>query len=238
MVARALQPNVAYWVAMYATSALGTNLGDFAAEGLGLGLGVSFAALAAISGALIALDRAAGARTEVVFWLALVALRAMATNVGDFLTEDLGVARGVSAPALGVLTLAAGYLTYGGDSPRVDARYWLAMALGGAFGTVAGDFASHALGLPQATVALALALAAGVAVRPWGAGVMSYWALVLVERAAGTPAGDGLAEGRGLGLGLGLPVAMSVTGAVFAAAVFWRLARRSAAAVPATAPAR
>ena len=236
MNARTLQPNVAYWLAMYGASALGTNLGDFWADALGLGLSASFASLAVLSGVLIALDRAAGRRTELVFWLALVVLRAMATNVGDFLTEDLGVSRLVSTPALGALTLAAGYLTVGVRSPRVDARYWAAMALGGAFGTVAGDLASHAIGLPLAAGALALALAACVAWRPAGAGVMSYWALVLVERAAGTPAGDLLAEGRGLGLGL--PVAMAMTGALFLAAAAWRLARPLAGEAGLIAPAR
>jgi uncharacterized membrane-anchored protein len=172
-----------------------------------------------------------------MFWLALVVLRAMATNVGDYLTEDLGVSRLVTTPALGLLTLAAGYLTVGKATPRIDARYWFAMALGGAFGTVAGDQVSHAVGLPLATGALALALTVGVAARSAaaGAGVMSYWALVLVERAAGTPAGDLLAEGRGLGFGL--PTAMAITGGVFVLAVLWRLSRPGAGAA-AIAPAR
>ena len=236
MQARALQPTIAYWFAMYAASALGTNLGDYGSDGLGLGLSASFASLAAISLVLIALDRAVATRTEVVFWIAIVVLRAMATNVGDFLYHDLGLSRLLTAPALGALTLAAGYLTLGTNSPRVDARYWLAMALGGAFGTVAGDLASHTIGLPLATGVLALALVGAVAVRPAAAGIMSYWAVVLVERAAGTPAGDWLAEDRGLGLGL--PVAMAITGTAFVLAVVWRLARPSAAAAPSIAPAR
>jgi uncharacterized membrane-anchored protein len=235
---RALQPNIAYWVAMYAASALGTNLGDFWSDTLGLGLGASFASLAALSLVLIAVDRAVGLRTELIFWLALVILRAMATNVGDYLTDDMGISRLVTTPALGALTLAAGYLTIGVNSPRVDARYWLAMALGGAFGTVAGDLASHTVGLPLAAGVLALALVACVAARSQigGAGVLSYWAVVLVERAAGTPAGDLLAEGRGLGLGL--PVAMTITGGLFVLAVLWRLMRPAADVTLATAPAR
>jgi uncharacterized membrane-anchored protein len=236
MDARALQPTIAYWFAMYAASALGTNIGDYWSDGLGLGLSLSFASLALISVLLIGLDRAVARRTEIVFWLAIVVLRAMATNIGDFLHDDLGLSRQVTAPALGVLTLAAGYLTLGANSPRVDARYWFAMALGGAFGTVAGDFASHTVGLPLAALLLALALVAAVAARPAAAGVMSYWAVVLVERAAGTPAGDWLAEERGLGLGL--PVAMAITGAAFVGAVAWRLAQPSGRIAAATAPAR
>ena len=234
--ARALQPSLAYWVAMYAASALGTNLGDYYPRALGWEIEAAFAAFVALTLALIALDRVVGRRTELLFWIALVVLRAVATNLGDALTH-LGVSRVVSSPVLGVLTLTAGYLTLGETSPRVDARYWAAMGLGGVFGTVAGDWVSHVFGLPAAAAGLAGLLVVAVAARSRnpGAGVLSYWALVLVERAAGTPAGDLLAEGRGLGLGL--PVAMAIAGTVFVLAVAWRSARPGAAAAL-TAPAR
>jgi uncharacterized membrane-anchored protein len=224
--ARALEPTVAFWLAMYAASALGTNLGDFWADALGLGLAASFASLAAISLALILADRRFG--RELFFWLAIVLLRAMATNVGDYLTDDLGLARLVSALALGAATLAAGWATLGTGSPRIDARYWFAMFLGGVFGTIAGDFVSHGIGLPLATAVLAALLAFAVLLRSASApaALLGYWVIVLIERAAGTPAGDLLAEERGLGFGL--PVAMAITGGAFVLALVWRGARRSA----------
>ncbi len=86
---------------MFAASALGTNLGDFWADTLSLGLLTSFASLAVISAALITGDLRFGRSTESFFWLAIVFLRAMATNVGDFLTDDLGVSRLVSTLILG-----------------------------------------------------------------------------------------------------------------------------------------
>ena len=46
MDARALQPTIAYWLAMYAASVLGADVGDYWSDALGLGLGVSFASLA------------------------------------------------------------------------------------------------------------------------------------------------------------------------------------------------
>jgi uncharacterized membrane-anchored protein len=50
---RALDPSPAFWLAMYAASALGTVLGDFWAEGLSLGLWLSFGSLIVITALLI-----------------------------------------------------------------------------------------------------------------------------------------------------------------------------------------
>src|ERR1700760_4955234 len=83
--ARALAPTARFWLAMYAASALGTNLRDYWADALSLGLAASFASLAVISAVLLLADRRFGATTEVFFWVAIVILRASATNVGDFL---------------------------------------------------------------------------------------------------------------------------------------------------------
>ena len=235
---RVLEPTPVFWLAMFAASALGTNLGDFWAEGLAIGLAASFVCLIAFSAALVAADRVWGRSTEVFYWVAIVILRASATNVGDYLTEDLGIARAVTVPLFAVATLAAGYLTLGVHSPQIDLRYWAAMFLGGVFGTVAGDMASHAVGLPVAAAGLAALLAVAVAV--WSSAavgsLLAYWGVVLVERAAGTPAGDLLAEGRGLGLGL--PVAMAITGAVFALALWLRGRRVLFADAASPSPAR
>jgi uncharacterized membrane-anchored protein len=207
---------------MYAASALGTNLGDFWADALGLGLATSFASLAALSLALLLCDRRWGREREVFFWLAIVVLRASATNVGDFLTDDLAIARPVSGLAFGAATLAAGWATQGVGSPRIDARYWFAMFLGGVFGTIGGDFVSHGIGLPLAAAALAGLLALAVTIRSARApaALLGYWIVVLIERTAGTPAGDLFAEERGLGLGL--PIAMAITGGALALTLFWR----------------
>ena len=108
------------------------------------------------------------------------------------------------------------------------------MALGGAFGTVAGDAASHAVGLGVATVALAALLALAIAARSAFASsaLIGYWIVVLAERAAGTPAGDLLAETRGIGLGL--PVSMAITGGLLIVALALR--RRFEGAVGADSP--
>jgi uncharacterized membrane-anchored protein len=223
---RAIEASAVFWLVMFFASALGTNLGDFWADELSLGLAASFGSLAIVSAALIAGDRWFARSTEILFWLAIVLLRAAATNVGDYLTDDLGVSRLVSTPLLGLATLAAGYFTIASGpaktSPLIDMRYWLAMFLGGAFGTVGGDLVSHAIGLAPASVGLAALLVAVIGARSFlaPASILGYWCIVLAERTAGTPVGDLFAEERGLGYGL--PIAMAITGGAFLLALIGR----------------
>jgi uncharacterized membrane-anchored protein len=214
--ARALNPSPAFWLAMFVASAFGTVLGDFWAEGLHLGLVLSFGTLVAITRPLIWSDSLKGQRTEAFYWLAIIFLRAGATNVGDGLIHIFGLSFIVASLLTGAATLAAGFFTLppfaGAVSPLIDLRYWLAMGLGGVFGTVFGDLASHTIGMFPALIALGLGLIIVIFVRGALAptSMLGYWCVVLAERAAGTPAGDWLASRRGLGFGL--PVALFCTG--------------------------
>jgi hypothetical protein len=89
--ARALNPSPAFWLTMFVASAFGTELGDFWAEGLHLGLVLSFGTLVIITGLLIWGDRLKGRGTEAFYWLAIIFLRAGATNVGDGLIHIFGL---------------------------------------------------------------------------------------------------------------------------------------------------
>jgi uncharacterized membrane-anchored protein len=62
--ARALNPSPTFWLAMFVASAFGTVLGDFWAEGLHLGLVLSFGTLVVITGLLIWSDFLKGQGTE------------------------------------------------------------------------------------------------------------------------------------------------------------------------------
>jgi uncharacterized membrane-anchored protein len=221
--ARSLAPSPAFWLAMYAASALGTVLGDFWAEGLSLGLWLSFGSLIAITAALIWGDIRIGRKNEACYWLAIILLRAAATNVGDGLTHVVGLDFVTASVTTGVATLLAGYFTIPNSpaaaSPLIDLRYWGAMFLGGAFGTVAGDLAAHSFGLFPALIALSVMLAVVIVSRSMFAptSTVGYWCIVLVDRAAGTPAGDWFASRHGLALGL--PIALACTGAALLASL-------------------
>lgn len=225
---RALKPTIPFWVATYLASGLGTNLGDLWAQTLRFGLVGSFAALIVISAALIYADLKQGGKTEVYFWIAIVAFRAGATNVGDFITHNLHIDFALASLLLAIATLAAGYFAHhdtGGASPKIDLRYWGAMFIAGVFGTIFGDMVSHATSQFYALLMLAAALVVvvGARMRLAPAALLGYWAIVLTERAAGTPLGDWLDSRHGLGLGL--PFASMITLALLLAALAWRRGR-------------
>lgn len=221
---RALNPSPAFWLAMFVASAFGTVLGDFWAQGLQLGLVLSFGTLVVITGLLIWGNSLKGQGTEIFYWLAIIFLRAGATNVGDGLVHILGLSFIAASLLTAVATLAAGFLTLspsaGATSPLIDLRYWLAMGIGGVFGTVFGDLTSHSIGMFPALIVLGTCLVAVVLVRGALAptSMLGYWCIVLAERAAGTPTGDWFASRRGLGLGL--PAALLCVGVALIAALW------------------
>ena len=225
---RSLGTTPAFWLAMFAASAFGTNLGDLWTGRLGLSGPIGFGSLALISALAIWVDRRVGLRMEFAYWVAIVVLRAAATNVADFLTEGLGLGLVAVSAGLAAVALAAGSRTCAGltgrqgTSPVIDGWYWTAMFVAGVFGTVAGDLMNETVGVLASAALLTALLALVLLVRArWSAGFMlPYWVAVLAERAAGTPVGDGLASRHGMGLGL--PVATACTAALFAAALLWR----------------
>jgi uncharacterized membrane-anchored protein len=213
---RAMEVTHSYWVAMLAASAFGTNVGDLWADILFPGRMTSLAALLAICVAAVWYHRRASERTEAGYWVAIVAMRAAATNLADAITHDLSLGYVLSSLILsGVTLLGARYTTPDfsrSGSPRVDGAYWVAMFIAGVFGTVAGDLTHHTVGLYTASGALCVTLAGLILIREARApaSVVLFWLIVMAERCAGTAVGDALASRRAVGLGV--PIASAVTG--------------------------
>jgi uncharacterized membrane-anchored protein len=219
---------------MLAASALGTNLGDLWAGSLFPGLLTSLAALLLVCVAAVVFDRIAGARSEVGYWVAIIAMRAAATNLADFMTHDLALGYVTASVLLACLTLAAARFTHPdmtrGGSPKVDAAYWIAMFIAGLFGTVAGDLIHHTIGLYAASAILCVVLAGSIVARDMFAplSVVLYWAIVMAERCAGTAVGDMLASRRAIALGVPLASVSTIALVLFSLWLRARLERRPA----------
>lgn len=223
---RAMDVTNAYWFAMLAASALGTNLGDLWAEMLLPGRFTSLASLLAICIVVVLYDRRVAARSEAGYWVAIVVMRAAATNLADIITHDLAMNYTLASVLLAGLTLVTARSTrpdpVRGGSPLVDGAYWGAMFVAGLFGTVAGDLIHHTIGLYTASGLLCLALAGLIVGRNFTASgsMLLYWAIVMVERCAGTSVGDALASRRAVGLGV--PIASICTAALTMGALWMR----------------
>lgn len=94
-----------YWATMLAAGVLGTVLGDYLADGLGLDAGPA----ALIDGAalvlLVGLGRAPGFGVKGMYWMTVIALRTLGTNVGDWMSDGigLGLATALSGIAFGAV---------------------------------------------------------------------------------------------------------------------------------------
>jgi uncharacterized membrane-anchored protein len=229
---RAMDVTRSYWFAMLAASALGTNVGDLWAEVLFPGRIASLISLLCICIAAVWYHRRAAARNETGYWVAIVAMRAAATNLADILTHELALGYVLASVLLGLLTLVAARCTdpdfSRSGSPRVDGAYWVAMFIAGVFGTVAGDLIHHTVGLYNASAALCLLLVALILVRETGAPVsmLLFWSIVMAERCAGTAVGDALASRRAVGLGVPLASICTAALTIIALWVRSRLSRR------------
>jgi uncharacterized membrane-anchored protein len=205
---RAMEVTHTYWLSMLAASAFGTNVGDLWAEIVFPGPYTSLASLLVICVAAVWFHRRAAPPTEAGYWVAIVAMRAAATNLADIVTHNLAPGYVLASVLLGALTLLVARFTHPdfsrSGSPRVNGVYWIAMFIAGVFGTVAGDLIHHTIGLYSASAALCLSLAALILVREAQApaSMLLFWSIVMVERCAGTAVGDALASRRAVGLGV------------------------------------
>jgi uncharacterized membrane-anchored protein len=236
-----------YWIALCLASIFGANMGDFFAHNLGLGhvAGLPFLAIALT--VVFAVERFDRAVHEAYYWLAIVLVRTAATNLADFFSVDLKLAKPSVMAGLAVLLAltvsAAWQLAWRdtadkADAPnnllRADSGYWIAMLTAGTLGTVLGDYFSHDLQLGHAAASVALSVLLvpffilGARQLLWPLPV--YWATIVMIRAAGTAVGDVLAERNHLGLAL----STAVTGLLFVAfLISWRGSRRGTVAVSA-----
>jgi uncharacterized membrane-anchored protein len=213
---------------MFMASAFGANLGDYLAD---LNSREASCAVMAVV-CLVALwgDRREGLGTEAWYWVAVIALRAAATNIADYTTHDLHLSYPAAALAVCLLTLLAGLLTRAPKiaagrpvgSPLIDWWYWVAMALAGVGGTVAGDLMSNTAGLFWSAAGLTLLLVVVLVVRArwFPVSMLAYWVAVLAERSAATPAADVL-HGRH-GLQMRMPLALAITLVAFLASLVLR----------------
>ena len=106
-----------YWLAILLTFALGTALGDYLAETIGLGYGLSAVVYGALILLVYLLFKARKLNSVAAFWIAYVLTRPLGASVGDLLAQDTGnggLGLGttlVSWIFLAAILLLTGYLT-------------------------------------------------------------------------------------------------------------------------------
>ncbi|MGH8778041.1 hypothetical protein [Paraburkholderia sp.] len=196
-----------YWVAISIASLCGTNLGDIVPDALKMSAGAGLIMLTTLFALLALAERATVQGSEAFYWVAILIVRAAATNIADysishanFTYAEVSAALALILACLILLNRKSGPKPTSSALPPADGLYWFTMLTAGSLGTVIADGIGHSFrsvqtGVPlsasMATVALFLIL--GIRARTAWVSTTSYWATVVVIRWWGTNVGDILA---------------------------------------------
>jgi len=175
-----------YWLAIVASTTVGTAMADFFDRSLGIGYaGGSTVLLLCVIASLgswywsegtIAVNTVSTPRIEVYYWLTITFSQTLGTALGDWVADtDLGYGGGVVFFGTGLLVLAVLY--WQTQVSRV-ALFWAAFILTRPLGATIGDFLDKPvaeggfdLSRPLASLVIAVLIIALIAILPQRAGM-------------------------------------------------------------------
>ncbi|NAT22813.1 hypothetical protein [Pseudomonas syringae] len=207
---------LAFWVIKILSTTVGETVADFLAVDAGLGAGVTTLGMAT----LLAIALAGQFRTQTctpwIYWLCVVLVSIVGTQITDVLTDVLDVSLYTSTVVFSLLlaiSLSGWYRVERSLSiheivtSRRELFYWVTVLCTFALGTAAGDLATEALGLGFTLGALIFAALIAATVVAWRMGanaVLTFWIAYILTRPFGASLGDLLTQAKtygGLGMG-------------------------------------
>lgn len=205
-----------FWIIKILSTTVGETAADFLAFDAGWGQGPTTALTMSLLLVALLMQLRRTRHEPWLYWLCVVLVSIVGTQITDILTDALGVSLYVSsaafAVALGVAftvwwrlerTLSIREVT----TRRRELFYWSAILLTFALGTAVGDLATEALALGFGMGALvfgALLAATAVLWKLRGHAVLTFWIAYVLTRPFGAALGDLLTQDRsngGLGFG-------------------------------------
>jgi uncharacterized membrane-anchored protein len=240
---------VYFWVIKVLCTTVGETASDYLAGNLNLGLTKT----TYITGSALLVTLFFQFRSQRyvpwIYWLAVVLISVVGTQITDNLTDNLGVSLVTTTVVFSIalaVTFAAWYARERTLSihtiytTRREAFYWLAILFTFALGTAAGDLAAERLNLGYWVSALIFAgIIAAITVAHFRFNlnaVLAFWLAYILTRPLGASLGDYLSQPRadgGLGLGTTATSAIFLS-AILIVVVYLSITRKDA---PASAPA-
>jgi uncharacterized membrane-anchored protein len=204
-----------FWAVKIMSTTVGETGADYLAVHVGLGTAVTGVIMVALLLAALLLQLGMPRYVPWIYWLTVVLVSIVGTQITDALTDGLGISlytsTGVFAVALAA-TFAVWYRTERTLSihtiftTRRELFYWASILLTFALGTAAGDLATEELGLGFNVGVLVfggLIALIGAAYYLGGNAVLTFWLAYVLTRPLGASLGDLLSQARAYG-GLGL----------------------------------
>jgi uncharacterized membrane-anchored protein len=220
---------VAFWLIKIMSTTVGETGADYLAVRAGFGTALTGAIMATLLAAALLLQLLTRRCVPWIYWLTVVLVSIVGTEITDALTDGLEISLYESTAAF-ALALSATFLVWYRSEHTLSIRsivttrrelfYWAAILFTFALGTAAGDLATEALGLGfnlGVIVFGALIAAIGAAYALGANAVLTFWLAYILTRPLGASLGDLMSQARGYG---GLGFGTSYTSLAFLALIF------------------
>jgi uncharacterized membrane-anchored protein len=203
-----------FWIIKIMSTTVGETGADYLAVHVGLGTMMTSAITALLLVAALCQQLRMRRYVPWIYWLTVVLVSVVGTQITDALTDGLGISLYISTAAFAVALAATFAVWYRSErtlsihtivTTRRELFYWAAILFTFALGTAAGDLATEALGLGfnVGVVAFSALLATIGAAYYLGANaVLTFWLAYILTRPLGASLGDLLSQARAYG-GLG-----------------------------------
>lgn len=210
------QVTILFWIIKILSTTVGETAADYIANNIGLGAATTTLIMSTLLVVALIFQFWSRRYEPWVYWLTVVLVSVVGTQITDFLTDKMDVSLYASTAAFGSALAATFAVWYAIErtlsihtitTVRREAFYWLAILVTFALGTAAGDLATEALGLgfQLGLIAFGFAIALVGVFYAFGANaVLAFWAAYILTRPLGASLGDLLSQSReygGLGLG-------------------------------------
>jgi uncharacterized membrane-anchored protein len=206
---------LAFWVIKIMSTTVGETGADYLAVHVGLGTAITDGIMFALLTVSMLLQLRARQYVPWRYWLTVVLISVVGTQITDFLTDALGVSLYISTCAFAIALAATFSAWYAVERTlsihtiftlRRELFYWTAILFTFALGTAAGDLATEALqlGFRLGVVAFGSLIAITTLAYYRGANpVLTFWIAYILTRPLGASLGDLMSQARSYG-GLGL----------------------------------
>ena len=236
--------SLGFWIIKIMSTTVGETGADYLAVDAGFGAARTSTGMAVLLAIALIAQLRARRHVPWLYWLCVVLVSVVGTQITDALTDGLGVSLYLSTAVFAFVLAVIFALWYSIEntlsiqqiySGRREYFYWGAILCTFALGTAAGDLATEALGLGfqwgVTAFSLLIALTAG-AFYLGAHTVLIFWIAYILTRPLGAALGDMLSQSKqygGVGLGAKLTSVLFLAVIVGLVAVEQRRANRFAA---------
>ena len=218
-----------FWVIKVLCTTVGETASDYLSENVGLGLTKTTFMTGALLVAALLVQFRARRYIPGVYWLGIVLISVVGTQITDNLTDNMGVSLVTTTIVFSIALTIAFAVWYALErtlsihtiyTMRRESFYWVAVLFTFALGTAAGDLLAERLSLGYLVSLLLFgATIAAVAVAHYRFklnAVAAFWIAYILTRPLGASLGDYLSQSRADG---GLGLGTTVTSALFLGAI-------------------